>query len=157
MLALSTRPSRACRRSTSPTRSSRPGPNASATCCRHSSAKGAAASRGTAISIDGSVANPICLHFAVAVGKVDRAVVHGCRQRLVHHMHDELPVAVDVARGVLSTEIGLVLPAEHHERGIFGEDVEELKGAALTAPFSSSVVTRAIGRGTTTPHSNLYR
>ena len=41
------------------------------------------------------------LHLAVTGGKVDRAVVHGCRQRLVDQMDDELPAAVDVARGVL--------------------------------------------------------
>jgi hypothetical protein len=35
--------------------------------------------------------------------------------------------------------------------------LKKLNGAALTLPFSSSVVTSAIGRGTTTPHSNLYR
>jgi hypothetical protein len=65
------------------------------------------------------------LHFAVTGRKIDRAVVHGCGQRLVHQMHDELPAAVDVARGVLWAEIGLVLQAERHERRIFGEDIEE--------------------------------
>src|SRR5260370_31924423 len=35
--------------------------------------------------------------------------------------------------------------------------LKKLKGAALTLPFASRVVTSAIGRGTTTPHSNLYR
>src|ERR1700704_2562359 len=35
--------------------------------------------------------------------------------------------------------------------------LKKLKGAALTSPFSSHVVTSAIGRGTTTPHSSLYR
>src|SRR5260370_26987066 len=35
--------------------------------------------------------------------------------------------------------------------------LKKLNGAALTLPFSSSVVTSAIGLGTTTPHSNLYR
>jgi hypothetical protein len=37
----------------------RPGRKASATCCRHSSAKGAAANRGTATSIDGKVVSPV--------------------------------------------------------------------------------------------------
>jgi hypothetical protein len=69
-------------------------------------------------------------------------------------MHDELPAAVDVARGVLWTEIGLVLQAEH---GSSEKTLKKLNGAALTLPFSSSVVTSAIGLGTTTPHSNLYR
>ena len=58
---------------------------------------------------------PRRLHFAVTGGKVDRAVVHGRRQRLVHQMHDELPAAVNIARGVLRAEIGLVLQAEHQQ------------------------------------------
>ena len=70
-------------------------------------------------------------------------------------MHDELPAAMDVARGVLGAEIGLVLQAEHQKGRIFGEDVEEAEGRGVDAPFSSSVVTSAIGRGTTTPHSSL--
>ena len=48
-------------------------------------------------------------------------------------MHDELPAAVDVARGVLWAEIGLVLQAEHQKRRIFGEDVEEAEGRRVDA------------------------
>src|SRR5258708_11077889 len=48
-------------------------------------------------------------------------------------MHDELPAAVDVARGVLWSEIGLVLQAEHHERWIFREDVEETERRRVDA------------------------
>ena len=70
-------------------------------------------------------------------------------------MHDELPAAVDVARGVLGAEIGLVLQAEHQSGGSSEKTLKKLNGAALTLPFSSSVVTSAIGRGTTTPHSSL--
>ncbi len=73
--------------------------------------KGAAARRGTAISIDGNVFSPVASTSLSPGGKVDRAVVHGRRQRLVHQMHDELPAAVDVARGVLRAEIGLALQA----------------------------------------------
>src|SRR6267378_261867 len=48
-------------------------------------------------------------------------------------MHDELPAAVDVARGVLWSEIGLVLQAEHHERWTFREDVEETERRRVDA------------------------
>jgi hypothetical protein len=33
-------------------------------------------------------------------------------------MHNELTAAMNIARSVLRTEIGLVLQAKHHKRGI---------------------------------------
>ena len=72
-------------------------------------------------------------HFAVTGRKVDRAIVHRSRQRLIHQMHDELPAAVNVARGVLRAEIGLVLQAEHQKRRILGEDVEEAERRRVDA------------------------
>ena len=132
-----------------------PGPKASAACCRHSSAKGASARRGTVTSIDGNVGKPVAAHLAVAGGKIDRAIVHRCRQRLVHQMDHELSVAADVACGVLGGEIGLVLQAEDDERRIFGEHIEEAERRRVDDTVLVNVVTSAIGRGTTTPHNNL--
>jgi hypothetical protein len=98
---------------------------------------------------------PRRLHLAVTGRKVDRAVVHGRRQRLVHQMHDELPAAVDVARGVLGLKSALCCRPSTRRGGSSEKTLKKLNGAALTLPFSSSVVTSAIGRGTTTPHSSL--
>ena len=65
------------------------------------------------------------------------------------------PVDMDVARGVLGRAVGVVLQAEHDQRRILRETLKNENGAALTTPSGLKVVTSAIGRGTTRPHSSL--
>jgi hypothetical protein len=51
--------------------------------------------------------------------------VHGLGDRLVDQVDDELAGDMDVARGVLGRSVGVVLQAQHDQRRVLGEHVEE--------------------------------
>src|SRR3954451_11449942 len=119
------RPSRAWRRSTSPTSNSRWGPKASATSRRHSRANGACAMCGT-----GTSSPAISASFAASIslspgGKSTAHTFMASAETLVNEVHDEDAGLGDVAGRVLRGCVELVLEPEHDQRRIFREDVEE--------------------------------
>jgi len=93
--------------------------------------------------------------FAFAGWKVGGGQVHGFGDAFIDQVDDEFAAGMDVAGGILGRAVGVVLQAEHDQRGVLREHVEKEKGAALTTPAGLIDVTSAIGRGTTSPHNSL--
>jgi hypothetical protein len=70
-------------------------------------------------------AQPCGVDFALVRREIDRADVHCLRQRLVDEVDDEDAAAGDVPCRVLGGSGRLVLEAEHDERRVLREHVEE--------------------------------
>ena len=87
--------------------------------------------------------------------KVDGTGVHSLGHRLVNEVDDEYAGLADMLERVLRRAIRPGLQAEDDERRILAEYIKKENGAALTTPSLPTVVTRAIGRGTTSAASSL--
>jgi hypothetical protein len=86
---------------------------------------GACAIRGGAIFRLGSRFQPRDLDLADLGRKVDRAQVHGLGDRLVDQVDHELAGLADFDRGVLGAAQRADAEAEHDQRRLLGEHVEE--------------------------------
>jgi len=78
---------------------------------------------------------------------------------LLHLVRGEFEAAyfglADMLERVLRRAVRPRLQAEDDERRILAEYIKKENGAALTTPSLPTVVTRAIGRGTTSAASSL--
>ena len=87
--------------------------------------------------------------------KVDGTGVHSLGHRLVNAVDDEYAGLTDMLERVLRRAVRPRLQADDDERRILAEYIKKENGAALTTPSLPTVVTRAIGRGTTSAVRSL--
>jgi hypothetical protein len=115
----------------SPMRISRSGPKASEAVRRHSKAKGASGDVRHGDVLAGREAEPRRIDLARSGREIDGADVHGLGQGLVDEVDDEHSGLGDVAGRVLAVAVRLVLEAEHDERRLLREDVEEAERSGV--------------------------
>src|SRR5882724_1627847 len=96
------------------------------------------------------------LDFADVGRKVDGTRVHSPGHRLVDEVDDEYAGLADMLECILRCAVRPRLQAEDDEHRILAEYIKKReRRAALTTPSLPTVVTRAIGRGTTSAVRSL--
>jgi hypothetical protein len=95
--------------------------------------------RGAAIVADGAAVSPASIQLVDALVEIDGADVHRLGHRLVDQVDHELAGGADVGDGVLRGAAAALLDAEHDDRRVVAEVVEEAERGGVVA---SRVVAR---------------
>ena len=93
--------------------------------------------------------------FVDAWRKRNGADVHPLDQHVVNDIDGELLGHANIVAGVLVVHVWMILDTDGYDGRVGRQELKTLNGAALTTSASSTVVTKAVGRGMTIPIRSL--